>query len=264
MTKQLIINADDFGRTRGINEGIIHTHRKGCLSATSALTGMPYIIEGLQQAATKAPDLGIGVHLNVSQEQPLLPAERVPTLVDNAGNFIEFHKAPERLADIRPAQLHVEWHAQIERFYALGSEPDHLDSHQHIAYMSLENFRVFLSLAQEFGLPIRFPPVEYLQRLGEAATRAMVKEYRIKAPDSCIITFFRDGVTREHLLGIFASLPEGIHELMCHPARVDQELIDTSTYAHERQTELDLLTDPEVLNALDANGIELASFQVLV
>ncbi len=262
MTKQLIINADDFGRTRGINDGILHAHRKGCLSSTSALTGMPYISEGLQQAATKAPDLGIGVHLNVSQEQPLLPAGQVPTLVDHTGKFIEFHKEPARLADIRPEQLHAEWHAQIERFYALGSEPDHLDSHQHIAYMSLENFQVFLSLAQEFNLPIRFPPDEYLQRMGETAARALVKEYRIKAPESCIITFFRDGVTREHLLSIFATLPEGTHELMCHPARVDQELIGTSTYAHERKVELDLLTDPEILGALDASGIELASFQV--
>jgi len=263
MTKQLIINADDFGRTQGINEGILQAHCRGCLSSTSALTGMPYIKEGLNQAAAKAPGLGIGVHLNVSQEGPLLPADQVPTLVDAAGNFIEFHKEPSRLAGIDPAQLHAEWQAQIERFYALGSEPDHLDSHQHIAYMSLENFRVFLSLAQEFDLPVRFPPHEYLQHMGESAARDLVREFGIQAPDSCIITFFREGITREHLFQIFNSLPEGTHELMCHPALVDQELIDTSTYAHERKVELDLLTNPEVLEALDASNIDLVSFQAL-
>src|SRR5512135_1195324 len=82
MSKQLIINADDFGRTRGISEGIIRAHKEGIVTSATAMMNMPGVANDLSKAKTEAPTLGLGVHLTFTAGRPLLPTEWVSSLID--------------------------------------------------------------------------------------------------------------------------------------------------------------------------------------
>jgi predicted glycoside hydrolase/deacetylase ChbG (UPF0249 family) len=87
MGKQLIVNADDYGRTAGVVEGILRAHQQGIVTSTTAMMNMPGIEAALQRAQSY-PDLGLGIHLVFSAWRPLLPPERIPSLVDDDGAFL--------------------------------------------------------------------------------------------------------------------------------------------------------------------------------
>src|SRR5512141_2434028 len=88
MTKQLIINADDFGRTNGVSEGILRAHQDGIVTSSTAMMNMIGVTNDLSQAKTNAPNLGLGVHLTFTAGRPLLPPEWVSSLIDQHGAFL--------------------------------------------------------------------------------------------------------------------------------------------------------------------------------
>src|SRR5512134_2504252 len=100
MTRQLIVNADDFGRTRGVSAGILRAHQEGIVTSTTAMMNMSGVAADLHLAQTEAPRLGLGVHLNFTAGRPLLPPEWCASLVDEHGHFLTqdaVAAAPERL-----------------------------------------------------------------------------------------------------------------------------------------------------------------------
>lgn len=90
---RLIVNADDFGWSRSITDGILCAHREGIVTDTSLLANQPASEYGISQLPS-VPRLGVGIHLNLCSGAPVLPAEQVPSLVGADGNF---HSAPEML-----------------------------------------------------------------------------------------------------------------------------------------------------------------------
>src|SRR5512137_2484629 len=121
MTRTMIVNADDFGRTRGVSAGIVHAHLHGLVSTTTAMVNLPGALDDVAQAARQAPTLGLGVHLNLTHGRPIADAADVPSLVDPGGSFY----APDDLlaSGRRPLPIHVEreWRAQIKAFLATGA-----------------------------------------------------------------------------------------------------------------------------------------------
>lgn len=280
MSKQLIVNADDYGKTEGVTRGIIQAHREGIVTSTTVMMNMPNIEDALR-LADDYPDLGMGVHLVFTAWRPLLPPAEVPSLVDEDGYFhsqeaILSH--PERLdAD----ELKAELTAQIERFRASGRAPDHLDCH-HFVHLYPPFFSVYVELAEEYGLPIRlpFPPEEEWDEaaasmalahgippefLREMARRdiGLVQAKGIPHPHRFVASFYGEALTLETLLGILEELPEGIGELMTHPGLPDEKLLAQSTYGPEREMELELLCHPQVKKRIGELGIELVNFGVL-
>jgi len=282
MSKRLIINADDYGRTAGVVEGILRAHQQGIVTSTTAMMNMPGIEAALRRAQSY-PDLGLGVHLVFSAWRPLLPPDRIPSLVDDDGAFLNQKVLWARAEAIDLHELRAELTAQVERFRALmGHPPDHLDCH-HFVHSHPLFFALYVELAAGCDLPIRtpFPPEE---ALGQAAAtvplieglplskvrdmmrrdRQLVQARGVRHPDHFVGSFYGEkAVTLENLLAILENLRDGTTELMCHPGLADEQLLAQSIYGRPREKELELLCHPRVRDKLDELGIELVNFGAL-
>ena len=269
MTCRLIVNADDYGRTAEVCQGIRDAHLSGIVTSTTAMMNLPGVEEELGLAAQRTPDLGLGVHLVLTSGKPVLPLERIRSLVDSDGRFLRPNAFVGRLAFIDPAEARLEWRAQIEKFkHAAGHEPTHLDSHHHSSYFSEALFRVMLELAADYGVPIRMPlamhaaadfPDELIGSI-QAFIPELVDEFQPIMPEHFISAFYDGGATKPDLLAMIDTLPEGTTEIMTHPGRCTDELLRLSTYARQREVELEILTDPEVVGLVRHKRIERISF----
>jgi len=263
--KNLIVNADDLGLTPGVSDGIIAAHTQGIVTSTSALMNTAHIKSYLPHARHACPNLGIGVHLTLTEGQPILPKEKISTLVGGDGRFFKLNHEPERMRGINFDEVRAEWRAQIESFIACGFHPDHLDSHHHVSCFHLEVFKSMLDLAREFQLPVRYPPQVFIEHLGRESVDEWLQKYSVKTPADCITSFYGDDnlVSRENILGIIHSLGEGMHELMCHPGYADRKLVENSSYSAPREMELEILTSFEVKTAVRDAGVRLIRFSDL-
>jgi predicted glycoside hydrolase/deacetylase ChbG (UPF0249 family) len=281
MNRQLIVNADDYGRSPGVSRGILEAHRDGIVTSTTVMINQPGIQAQLL-AALEHPQLGIGLHLVFTQGQPVLPPSFVPGLVGAGGTFLDHHTLWARAERISLEQLRLELMAQTERFTDLASRrPDHLDCH-HFVHLYPPFFQVYTSLAAELDVPLRVPiPLEpdrrqapgslaFLEGFPQDLVRSVIAtnsaqlvERRLLHPNHFVATFFGEpALTLDHLFQLLEALPEGTSELMCHPGYNDQALAGSS-YRQERETELALLTDPIVGQRVRDLGIELVTFAEL-
>jgi predicted glycoside hydrolase/deacetylase ChbG (UPF0249 family) len=155
--RQLILNADDYGLTPGVGQGIRYAFACGALSSTTAMMNMAGAASEVEIAKRDAPNLPIGVHLCLTVGSPITPAEQVPTLVDGQGRFLPRADFLERLDTVSPEEAGREFRAQIEALLALGVTPDHLDSHHFVSCLTPRLLEQTLGLAEEYGLGMRPP-----------------------------------------------------------------------------------------------------------
>ncbi|MGB2676800.1 MAG: ChbG/HpnK family deacetylase [Candidatus Acidiferrum sp.] len=286
--RNLIVNADDLGWTEGVNRGIVEVHRKGLVTSATLLANGRAFDSGID-AARKNPELGIGVHLNLSDGRPTAPADQVPGLLNAAD---ELDGGPEslllRIAS-RSLPLHEverEWDAQIRKIREAGISPTHLDGHKHV-HMLPGLFELALRLAKKHGIrAIRVAHEESSLRsalsAGASHSASVVlkqgvqaRGLKLLARDARELTD-REGVatsdyfcgiaqtgqlTREGIEELLENLPEGTTELMCHPGYVDEELRLTATrLQYSRKAEMDILTDPGVRKIVAKRGIRLINY----
>ncbi|HKW79106.1 MAG TPA: ChbG/HpnK family deacetylase, partial [Candidatus Limnocylindria bacterium] len=237
VTRRLIVNADDLGRSRGVNRGVLLAHRHGIVTSTTLMANA----EAAEDAAALARDqkrLGVGVHLVLTYGKPLSPPRAVPSLVRDDGSFPPRpHLVRGRL---RGEEVLAEFRRQIDRVVKLiGRAPTHLDTH-HFVQDEPEVLWAFTAVAKERALPVRSQSL---------AQRDSFRRNGLRTPDHFVRDFYgTEAVTAAALLGIFDRIGNGTSELMCHPAEVDEALL-TSSYARERPAELATLTSPEVIVA---------------
>src|SRR5580704_17015807 len=162
--KQLILNADDFGLTRGVNEGIIQSHRNGILTSATLMACGPAFDHAVELAKLN-PRLGVGCHLVLVGGRAIAPLEEIPSLVskdanlhDSLGSFVT------RLSTgmIRPKEIQRELRAQILKIRAAGIEPTHLDTHKH-THAHPAVMEAIGRVATEFGITRVRKPMEDLQ-----------------------------------------------------------------------------------------------------
>jgi len=246
--KRLIVNADDLGRTEGINEGIFDAHRRGIVTSATMMVNYP-AARRVAALSRDRPTLGIGLHVALSGGPPALPPEQVRSMVDANGML---PAKPAGLAASDRAEVLAEVRAQLRRFREImGRDPTHFDSHHHSHREVPAVFDAILTLAWETGLPVR------------SASPSMAESLRregVPTPDHFVEEFYDQGATLNDLIGIVEDLPAGTSELMCHPAVVDEELRSTSGYAEARTRELDVLTSAGVRQAVQRSGVRLISF----
>lgn len=272
MIKQLIVNADDYGRTPGVSAGIRQAHLHGLVTSTTAMMTWAGVEDELRKALEECPRLGLGVHLVLTSGQALLAAEVAPTLTPHPPDFPGLEAQFLRLGEMNIEDIRAEWQAQIERFCAVtGRMPDHLDSHHHFSYAAPELFESMLQLAFEYNCPVRYPhvypglapdgaPEEILHGMADFLP-TILSHYETRHPDHFIASFYDETATLKNLLEILGGLPAGTSELMCHPGYADAAL--NSTYAPQRERELAVLTDPLALAEVQALGIHMVSFAAL-
>jgi len=247
MKKRLIVNADDLGRTAGINQGVFEAHRRGVVTSATMMVNYPAALD-VPALSAASPDMSIGLHLALTGGVTALPAERVRTLVDDRGLL---PPKPDGLRGADAGEVLAEARAQLARFREIMKrDPSHFDSHHHSHREVPAVLDALVTLARETNLPVR------------AASRAVserLKREGIATTDRFVEEFFDNTVTVEVLLRIVEEV-EGTTELMCHPAVVDDELRSTSSYAEPRTRELQVLTDPRIRDAAFRAGVQLIPF----
>lgn len=245
--KRLIVNADDFGRTSGVNRGTIDAHVRGIVTSATLMVAYPAAAEAARLAAEN-PRLGVGLHLALTGGPPVLAPRLIPSLVDDSGRL---PAKPDGLAQATPHDVLAEARAQLKRFREItGRLPTHLDSH-HQAQRVPAVLEALVTLAWETGLPVRSISLEMKTRF---------KREGVPTADRFVESFFDAGARLEGLLRILGELDLGTTELMCHPAIVDDELRAASGYAEPRSLELEVLTHPEARHAIQAAGVRLVHF----
>jgi predicted glycoside hydrolase/deacetylase ChbG (UPF0249 family) len=261
MSIRLIINADDYGHTPDVSRGIRAAHLHGIVTSTTCMMNSPAAAADIAIALKETPRLGLGVHLVLTSRAPLLPPEKVGTLVDGQGRFLSLDGLMRQISSVDAQEVAAEWRAQIEAFIAAaGRKPTHLDSHHHSSYFSPALFRELLKLAREYDCAIRLPQDETLKQDSDAEqNQALLAEFNPRRPGAFFVNFYDQGATRHTLLEIINSLAEGSYEIMSHPGYANG-LAAISSYASQRENELDVLTDASVKAAIAARGIELISF----
>lgn len=259
--KQLIVNADDYGRTTAISRGIRYVHNHGLVTTTTAMMNYGTAQADIRLAREECPNLGIGVHLTLTSGWPVLPASQISSLVNSQGAFLKLGELQATFVKVKAAELKAEWRAQIEKFLATGATIDHLDSHHHTSYFTETSLATMLDLAAEYGVPIRRPRAltEANDRL--PFTERLMAERGTRCPDTLITSFYDEGVTAENLQSILGSLPDGLNELMSHPGYVDEEILQGSSYNRKREEELALLTDAQFKTKLTGAGVTLTTFR---
>lgn len=248
--KRLIVNADDLGRTHGINTGVFEAHRLGIVTSATAMVNYDSVREAAAMSREN-PNLGIGLHIALTGGRPALPAASIPSLLDAHGAQ---PAKPEVLGRPRPEEIAAEVEAQFAKFIEIfGRRPTHLDSHHH-SHRLPDVFEAVRALALREGLPVRN---------AGGFMGAALKKAGLRTNDAFEEGFFDEGVTLANLLHIIENLPEGTTEMMCHPAHADAELAATSSYAAVRVLELAALCEPSVKSALARAGVSLIRFSDL-
>lgn len=248
MTK-LIVNADDFGYSKGVNLGIIEAYTNGIVTSTTLMVNMPHG-EHAAKLAKVHSDLGVGIHLVLTCGSPV--SADVPSLVDKHG---QFHSQRQLFSLAEAPHVERELKAQIETFFALGLHPTHIDSHHHVHAHEIIA-PIVARLAKQYGLPVR-------QASNDSTKNAV--EQCLHATERFLANFYGAGVTKGNLLRMLDEA-KGCDtvEMMCHPAYVDAELLNGSSYNVQRVRELEILTDPEIREAVMRREYKLISYREIM
>lgn len=225
----LIVNADDFGLSPGVNAGVARTHEEGILTSASLMVGRP-AAPAAAEYARATPSLGLGLHVDLGE------------WVREDGSWRAVYQVVP--LDGGPEVIEAEARTQLARFRELtGRDPSHLDSHQHV-HNSEGVTSVFRRLAEELGVPLR----HHLGGVRYCGDLYGHDQHGVPIPEA---------ISFDALAEIIRELKPGMTELACHPGLG----ADTgSPYDREREQEVEVLCDPRVADALDSAGVVLRSF----
>jgi len=277
--RRLIVNADDFGLTKPITEGVIEAFERGILtSASFVATGEAF--DRAAQYAANHPDLDSGIHLMIVQGHPALPPEQVPSLVNGDGRFLPGYAefmARYLAGGVKDEEVEAEWLAQIATLRGAGVRMTHLDSVQ-MLHLVPGLFRIALRIARANGImAMRFPRVPNILKRGEKGTVRRSLEFLplrlmeqsnlpylnssgIRTPDRFFGFHSAGHVDQMALRSVLFGVPAGTSELMCHPGRGEPPSSPYASWEYEWEAELEALTSPETRRIVESQGIELTTF----
>jgi hopanoid biosynthesis associated protein HpnK len=279
MARRLIINADDFGSSPGVNEAVERAHTKGILTSATLMTNM----SGFEEAvaiARRLPRLGVGVHLNLFKSGPVSCDTQVECLVDSQGRFRYSARKLAFLATfsnkVRRA-IKIEMSAQIQKVFDSGLHPTHLDSHKHIHWFAAV-YPMVCSLAKRFDIPAvrncrepafvsnvpwplstpegkqeakRLRRMAILNRLYDSELLRTEVTYGLSHIGRIDTNFFK-------AVSLYTSARTA--ELMTHPATED-DLADLGRlFKMNRKAEFEALCDDRTKRYLQEAGIELVHY----
>jgi chitin disaccharide deacetylase len=285
--RRLIVNADDFGFTSGVNRAIVEAHSRGVVTSSTLMANGPAFAEAAQLART-VPKLSIGCHIVLIDGVSVLAAAQLPSLTANShfrDGMLTF--AARAIAGRMDAdEITAEASAQIRKLQSAGVAVSHIDTHKH-THLFPSILRPLLRAAAACGVrSVRNPfgprlPLRSSHLLARPGLWTRYAEVRVLGS---FAGKFREAVDREGFstpngtLGIVVtgaldetlfyaiarSLPEGTWEFVCHPGYNDADLQAGNTRLREsRQTELRVLTLPSARELLAQQGIELISYHEL-
>lgn len=275
--RQLIVNADDFGLTSGINRGVLELHLAGVLTSTTLMARAGATAEAVEMARA-TPSLGVGCHVVLADGEPVLPPGKIPSLIDSAsGRFYSTLGAflPRLIARrIRPAEIEAEAAAQIALLQSRGLHLTHVDTHKH-THMFPSVLRPVLRAARAAGIrAVRNPfepawavaasagarwgrvaEVTVLRWLQPSCARIIAEE-GFASTDGTIAMVGTGVLNAAMVRSLLNRLPEGTWELVTHPGYNDADLARVRTRLRASRE-----TEREALMAIrEFPEIELISF----
>jgi len=261
MNKQLIVTADDFGLTDGVNRAVVRAHREGVVTSASLMVNSP-AFESAVELARQNPSLDIGLHLDLTNK-------------------------PFALA-VRPRKLDLEREVrtQIEKALGTGLDITHLDGHKHVHVIPAV-LKVIRAVAPKYGIRAvrtmnaKTAGITSLLRRNPEARVTIIQQYifakgarlawrfcqpnAMAGPDKFYGIPETGFLDLEAFANIIQDLGVGVHEVMCHPGYLDADLRHQPTrLLTQRERELEMLTSQEIRSLLRSSGIELISYKNLV
>jgi predicted glycoside hydrolase/deacetylase ChbG (UPF0249 family) len=286
MPARLILNADDFGLTRGINRAIAELHSAGALTSATLMANGPAFDDAVRIARAQ-PSLGIGCHVVLIDGLPLSPPETIPTLLGPDGksfrrSLTDFFAAV-LIGKVSEAEIFREAQAQITRIQQQGIALTHLDTHKH-THILPRVARPLLAVAERAGIPAIRNPFEprWSSAIGENPflRRVLLRSFGYLQPLFAALPQIRSGRIRTtrgtlgisatgslnptSLAAILSAIPEGTWELVCHPGYSDRDLDALTTRLRaSRDLERTTLLDVFFQQPQNPQGIQLIHYKGL-
>ncbi len=283
--RRLIINADDFGLTAGVNRAILQAHEHGVVTSTTLMANGQAFKEAAALARAQ-PRLGVGCHVVLVDGAPVLDRAQVKSLLDSPASprfrqGIARFGAQALLGRLGEDEVEAEAAAQILKLQSAGVTVTHFDSHKH-THMFPHILRPLLRAAKRCGVTAIRNPFERIRGSQLAASpsmwkrwmevgvlRSLAKQFREAVQDAGIFTpdgtlaIVATGRLNDNLLRLMIeNLPDGTWELVCHPGYNDADLRGVQTRLREsREQELRILTSEATRNLLTAHKVELISYR---
>ncbi len=285
--RRLIVNADDFGFTSGVNRAIVEAHTHGVLTSSTLMANGKAFAEATQMAA-HTPNLSIGCHVVLIDGEPVLDSEQLPSLTA-FGRFRDGLKqfaARSVAGRMNPDEISAEATAQIRKIQSAGIVVSHIDTHKH-THVFPQILRPLLKAAADcdvralrnpFGprfplrssqllarpkLWTRYAEVQILRRFA-GKFREAVKRAGFATPDGTLGIEVTGTLDETLFLAIARSIPDGTWEFVCHPGYNDADLLAANTRLRaSRETELRVLTLLSAREIFAREGVELISYREL-
>ncbi|WP_150293745.1 hopanoid biosynthesis-associated protein HpnK [Sphingobium estronivorans] len=271
--KRLIVTADDFGASLEVNEAVERAHRDGILTAASLMVGGAAMDDAVERAR-RLPSLGVGLHIVLVDERPVLPPDRIPALVDARGDFrTDMVRAAVRIfaSPATRRQLTAEVEAQFAAFAATGLPLDHVNAHKHF-HLHPTIAATLITVGGVHAMRAVRAPVEPapilravdgtraaspIEDIWARRVRRRMRDAAIVTPDQVFGLAWSGAMIAPRLHGLLEHLPDGLTEIYVHPA--------TGPYAgsapgYRYAEELAALTAPLAKQAVARNGIILGRF----
>ena len=285
--RQLIINADDFGFTSGVNRAIAEAHEHGVVTSSTLMANGAAFAEAVQIAG-RVPQLSIGCHVVLIDGEPVLDGEKVPSLTVGRRfrDGLKSFAARAIAGRIDAGEVAAEATAQIRKIQSAGIAVSHFDTHKH-THLFPKILRPLLraaagcgvrALRNPFGprLPMRssqllakpnlwtrYAQLQILQGFARRFRNAVDRE-GFATPDGTLGIEVTGTLDEKLFQAIARSIPEGTWEFVCHPGYNDADLLKASTRLREsREVELRVLTLPRARQLLVQEGIQLISYREL-
>ena len=270
--RRLIVNADDFGLSRSVNEAVIRAHRDGILTSASVMVNEPACDEAVK-LAKENPKLGVGLHITLLMGHSALPPGKIPGLVNNRGEFSDSPVSTGMKYFFNSGlrkQLRAEIRAQFEKFRATGLPLDHVNGHLHF-HLHPVVFKILMEDSDTLGISHlrltrdcfsrsrRTSHGHLLYRISHAAifemlssrARRPLEQKKIRHARITFGLLQNARVDEEYILKLLPELPPGDSELYSHPS--------LGEFKHE----FDALVSPRVRELVNKLGIELIRYQDL-
>lgn len=276
----LIVNADDFGLNGAANAGIIECHEAGSVTSTTLMANAPALDEAVALAHAH-PQLGVGLHFNLTWGRPVAEPSRVNSLLAAGGGFHGRDALGRRALTgrLKADQVACELEAQFQRLRSLGISPTHVDSHQHV-HAFAPVFSAVAALCEREHLPMRVPWVApergaglrrrlrraVLDSLLSSSTRRWHRKVRWNDAMGSVFDLgvgVGEPLSAEHYRKILQKAPEGVFELMVHPVTSAAAMEGYTRVGAVGEAEYHWLRLGELRDVASSQGFRLGTYRDL-
>ena len=276
--KVLMLHADDAGMCEEANIAIKNYLDKNEIQNAAIMVPCPFAKPAMKWAV-EHPNVDIGLHLTLTSEWktyrwgPVADLSEVPGLVDSNNKF--WHEVPQVVKHASAEEVEKEIRAQIEKAKSAGMNPSHIDTHMGTLYGSPEYVKVFLKVAEEYGIPANAielsnpKVVEHFKKSGYPITDEVIKTMEnYSLPKLDFFTSVPKGKTyeemREKFFQLIKNLPNGLTEIIFHPSIETEKLKTITNSWQQRIWESELFSDPVVKNFFNDEEIIFTDYKEIM